>query len=403
MPERPEASVRPLDEDPDQHRCARSEQSATGEESVLEPNAVPQPLEQRVTLAEVRHRVGAGEDSELDDLRAEDRGRDEGQHRVDLPGAPEDVHRAARQHQHPGDPEQQQDDSRQEVQPARAVEEHEANVPPGVAEALQLRLAGSRKVVDRDLVDGELAPERLEHHLGGELHPRGMEVEVVQRGAAHRPHPAVGVRHLHAEHAVQQAGEDRIAEPAVRPGHRTLVDAAVEPRAEDEVAAVLERVHELPELAQWIRAVGVSHHHVLTAGVRKPREVGAPVAALGLPDHDRSVRGGDLRRAVGRAVVDDDHLAGPAARLDALPGLVDDRADGALLVQARDDDRDLHGWPRCYGEALSTTALTAVDTSTIRALSWSGTCGASPPLPPRPTRERTPRASDTHFVRERSR
>ena len=118
---------------------------------MLEPDLRRNALEQRVVLAEVRQRVRAREHAELDDLRAEQRERDEREHRVDLPRAAEDVDRPAREHEHPGEPEQQQEAPGQEEEPARAVEQHEANVPPRVAEAAQLRLARPREVVDRDL------------------------------------------------------------------------------------------------------------------------------------------------------------------------------------------------------------------------------------------------------------
>ena len=70
-------------------------------------------------------------------------------------------------------------------------------------------------------------------------------------------------------------------------------------------------------------------------------QVGAAVAGPLLADDDRAVLGGDLRRAVGRGVVDDDHLARAPRAADPLPCLVDDGADRVLLVQARDHDRDL--------------------------------------------------------------
>ena len=112
-----------------------------------------EPLEQRVALADPHARVGPREHAELDDLRADQRHRDEPEHRVDLPRVAEEVDRAGREHDHADEPEQEQDASRHEVEPARAVQEHEADVAPGVPEAVQLRLADARVVVDRDLAD----------------------------------------------------------------------------------------------------------------------------------------------------------------------------------------------------------------------------------------------------------
>ena len=73
----------------------------------------------------------------------------------------------------------------------------------------------------------------------------------------------------------------------------------------------------------------------------EPGQVRAAVAAAMLVDHACAVSRGDLGRAVGRAVVDDDDLAAPARAADALERLVDDVPDRLFLVQAGDDDGDL--------------------------------------------------------------
>src|SRR5262249_27979103 len=150
-----------------------------------------------VSLADAHPRVGAREDSQLDDLRPDERHRDEPEHGVDLPGPTEDVDGARREDDHTGEPEQEQEAARAEVQPTRAVQEHEADVAPRVAEAVQLRLSDPRVVVDRDLADGEVTSIGLEHHLGGELHPGRVEVEYLHGVTSYRAHPAVRVRDLH--------------------------------------------------------------------------------------------------------------------------------------------------------------------------------------------------------------
>ena len=238
-----------------------------------------------------------------------------------------------------------------QVEPARAVQEHEADVPPGVAEAVELRLADARVVVDRDLAHGQPAAVRLEDHLRGELHPGRVEVERRQRVAADRSHAAVRVGDLHAEEDVEHARQDRVADEAVEERHRVAVDRPLEARADDEVVSLLELVDERRELLQRVGLVGVAHDDVLAARFCEAREVGAPVAAPRLGDDARAVRGGDLRRAVGRAVVDDDHLTGSSRASDPFERLVDDPPDGLLLVQAGDDDGDL----RCRGRHRRTT------------------------------------------------
>ena len=71
-------------------------------------NPTAKPFEKSVALVEMRQCVRSREEPELDHLCAHQRQRDEREHRVDLPRAPENVDGAARQHEHPGDPEQQQ-------------------------------------------------------------------------------------------------------------------------------------------------------------------------------------------------------------------------------------------------------------------------------------------------------
>ena len=299
------------------------------------------PLDEGVRLAEMDGGERAGEDPELHDLHPEQDREHEQEERVDLPGAAEDRHRACREHERAEHPEHEQDQPGDEVEPARAVEQHELHVAPRVAEAVQLRLADARVVVDRDLAHAELAAERLEHHLRGELHPGRVQVERRERVAAHRPHAAVRVGDLDAEEDVQEPGEDRVADVAVEPRHRLAVDRPLEPRAHDEVVAVGEAVDERGEVLDRIRLVGIAHHDVVALRDGEPREVGAAVAGALLADDRRAVLGGDLRRAVGRGVVDDDHLAVRPERRIPSQRLVDDRAHRLLLVQAGDDDGDL--------------------------------------------------------------
>ena len=310
-------------------------------EAVLEPEPSVRSLDQRVGLAEMGGGERAREDPELDDLHAQQDRDMQSEERVDLPGAAEDRHGAGREREAPITPEQEQHQPGHEVQPARAVEEHELHVAPGVAEAVQLRLADARVVVDRDLADAELPPERLEDHLRRELHPGRVEVEHRERVLAHCTHAAVGVRDLDAEEEVEHPRQDRVADVAVEPRHRLAVDRPLEARAHHEVVAGRELVDERPELPQRVGLVGVPHHDVVAAGDGEPGEVGAAVARALLAHDDRAVLGGDLGRRIGRGVVDDDHLAGATRLADPLERLVDDLPHRLFLVQAGDDDGDL--------------------------------------------------------------
>ena len=283
----------------------------------------------------------AREDPELHDLHPEEDREHEQKQRVDLPRAAQDLDRAGRERQRTEDAEHEQCQPGDEVQPARAVEKHELHVPPGVAEAVQLRLADPGVVVDRDLTHAELAPERLEDHLRGELHPGRVQIEGRERVLADGAHPAVRVGDLDAEEDVQQARQDRVADMAVEPRHRLAVDRPLEARAHHEVVALRKALDERREVLHRIRLVGVAHHDEVALRDGEPGEVGAAVAGALLADDGRTVLRGDFGGAIGRRVVDDDHLARASGAADALERLVDDLPDRLFLVQAGDDDGDL--------------------------------------------------------------
>lgn len=341
--QRSEPGSRPLDRDGREPDEGEGDERSSYDEAVLEPEVAAEPFEERIPLPDRRAGVRPREDAELDDLRPHEGEGDEAEHGVDLPGAAEQIDGAGGQGDHAGEAEEEEEAARGEVEPARAVEEHEPDVPPGVGEAVELRLSLSGVVVDRNLAHAQPAPIRLEHHLGGELHPGGVEVETFERVPPERSHPAVSVRDLHAEEDVEESGEEGVPEVAVRPGHRSVVDAPGEAGAEHEVAPALERIDEGGERGHGVRPIGVGHDDVPASRDGEPAEVGAPVAADRLDDDGRSPRGGDLRRAIARVVVDDDDLSRAPGATDALPGLVHDASHRCLLVETRDDDGDLGG------------------------------------------------------------
>ncbi len=174
------------------------------------------------------------------------------------------------------------------------------HVAPCVAEAVQLRLADAWVVVDRDLADPQLAPEGLEDHLGGELHPGRVEVEGLEGVAPHRAHAAVGVGDLHAEEDVEEAGEDRVADVPVEPRHRLAVDRPLEARAHDEVVAGREALDERCEVAHRVRLVGVAHHDEVAARDGEARR-GTRCRSRAVPRERRSRRARPRPRPSGRS------------------------------------------------------------------------------------------------------
>ena len=291
--------------------------------------------------------------------------------------------------EHSDDAEEEQCRARIEVEPARAVQQHEADVPPRVPEAVELRFADSRVVVDRDLADRESTAICLEDHLGRELHPCGVEVESGEGVLAHGAHAAVRVRHLDAEEEVQHPGEDRISDEAVEERHRIAVDRPLEPRADDEVVTLLEPVDERCQLLERVRLVRITHHDVVASCLGESREVCASVAASRLRDDPRAVRGRHVCRAVRRCVVDDDDLARPPRASNAVERLLDDPSDRLLLVEAGDDDGDLRCRSRHRRPTLAGVGVASPSVTVSRRAARVHHEGRRRPCPPRGRRTPT--------------
>ncbi len=224
----------------------------------------------------------------------------------------------------------------------RAVNEQESKVAPAVAPRRELRLAAARVVVDRELADVEAALCRADHHLAGELHARGAQVEHLQLVPPDRAHAAVGVAHPRLVEGVEEAGEHRVADVAMQPRHRTGLDV-VHPVAHDQIGAVIELGHEARDLVEVVRQVGVAHHDVAPASPCEAAEVCAAVSAPRNVDHAGSGGRRELCAAVLRGVVGDDDLTADPGALDRGERRGDAGLDVLLLVEAGDHDADEEG------------------------------------------------------------
>ena len=150
------------------------------------------------------------------------------------------------------------------------MDEHEPQAAPAVAPGVQLRVAGARVVVDRNLADRDVALRGLEVHLERELHAGRLQVEPLRGRPADRAQSAVRVRDLEPEEQVQDPRQDRVPDPAVQPRHGAFVDPASVAGAEHEVLPVVELLQERVQVAEVIGAVGVAHEDVVAAGLREP-------------------------------------------------------------------------------------------------------------------------------------
>ena len=133
---------------------------------------------------------------------------------------------------------------------------------------------------------------------------------------------------------------DRGSEVLVQPRHRAGLDRALPTGSHDVLVALLELLHERVEQPEVIRAVGVAHQHPASPDVGDRIHVGPSQAPLGDTQDARPGRPGELRRPVGGGI-DDQDLALHSRVPEALPAPRDEIRDRELLVERRDDDREI--------------------------------------------------------------
>ena len=158
----------------------------------------------------------------------------------------------------------------------------------------------------------------------------------------------MGVTHAGAEEEVEDARQHGVADVAVVPRHRPGLDV-LHPVPHHELGACVELLHKPRDVGEVIGQVRVGHDDVLALGCGESGEVGAAVTAPLFVDDPRAGLLGQLRAAVGRAVVGDDDLALVAVLAERLP-CAPSCFDRLRLVQAGDHDRDEGGSP-CLGFA----------------------------------------------------
>ena len=237
----------------------------------------------------------------------------------------------------------EQADAAEEMERPMSVAAHERDRDE-VEEAAQVAVqpVARAPVLARAVVHGELgdleAAIRGEH--GDEAVELAVEPDPPQRLGAVRLQPAVDV--------VQPDARDDRRRPVEEARQHAPRPRVVPPRlpARDEVEPLVELREELRDLGGIVLEVGVDRDHDVALGLEE-----AGLERDGLPEVAAQVHDDDVRRlvvelgehagaAVGRAVVDEDHLERLVPGFECGGDLPVELLQRVLLVEERDDDRD---------------------------------------------------------------
>ena len=228
-------------------------------------------------------------------------------------------------------------------QPPGTEEEHETQRAPSIPPGAQMRSSPSpvRFEAGGHLGDPKLLLRRADDHLDSEFHPRRVQRKAPDGVTAKAPQPAVRVRDPGPEEDVEDEGEHRVAEDAVQEGHGAVVDHSAKTRAHHQLVSLAQALEEARNVLECVAVVRVAHHHVATA---RRLDAGLERRAVSLLLHVDHVRAGlarQLRRAVARAVVGDQHLGLDSGRAACSQRLAHAGGHGLCLVQARHENREL--------------------------------------------------------------
>ena len=242
--------------------------------------------------------------------------------------------------------------ARDQEQPARREQQHEAQMAPAVAPAAQVGrarapVAGAASPAPRPARrPAKLARTTISeaNSMPGHCSP---SPRTASRRKARRPQWKSWTGAV--KNRRPRARQDRVADPAVLPRHGTRQDRPAARRqaaAHDQIRATTQRRQEQRQLAEIVGAVGVAHQDEPAARRGDAAGQRVAVAALGDLDHPRPGGQRPRLRAVGAAIVGDQHLAHDARPPPAPPP---PRATQAARVSAsfRQGIRIVSSTPGC--------------------------------------------------------
>jgi hypothetical protein len=153
-------------------------------------------------------------------------------------------------------------------QPVRRECQQKLQVQPAVAPAAQVRRAGApvRAERRRDLGHLQTHDRGLDHHLGGELHPRRVQLEPEDGLTRETAQAAMEITDRRAEEHAPDRRKNGIAEVPVQGRHGAGRDPALEAVAHDQVGPAAEFFDEGVQPREIVAVVAVAHDDVAPAG-----------------------------------------------------------------------------------------------------------------------------------------
>src|SRR5881397_3784768 len=216
-----------------------------------------------------------------------------------------------------------------------------------------LRAAHARATTHGHLDDPVPAPNRLDHHLGGPAVGLVLHAEVAEHAGGDRPERA-DVSEPDAVERTDQRRHHAVAHPLLE-RERAPGGAVTHTRAEDQIGLARQHRAQHPrQLGRILVAVAVKKNEdVRVTGGQRAGQAGRAIAACRFSHHPGAGGGGDLRSAVGAAVVHDNDLVDEIIVVDN--GSTDRTAEIAAAAGARVVREPTRG----YGAACLAGALAA--------------------------------------------
>ena len=193
----------------------------------------------------------------------------------------------------------------------------------------------------RHFGDAKADKRCLDHHLRGEFHPRGLQIEAVECFTRQGSQPTMEITGRRMEEQPADRRQHGIAQVPVHPRHRAGSNATEEAVPHHEVRPFPHFLDERIKPREVVAVVGVAHDDVAAARFEKSViQRGTIAAHWHIDDAGPCVQRNALRSVSGSVVCDQDFGDQPEA-VDAGARFSDAGLERLSLVQARHEHGDL--------------------------------------------------------------